>query len=117
MSCPPNGSSQQVQIDQLYTETLRLEDNGIVEPIFDPDHGYRYETNATLTLICDPGTNTTFESKYWELMEQGEQARGVPFYIFRERVSGTFAGITAIGFYVTIVLAVGRLLRTVFGKE
>ena len=31
-------------------------------------------------------------------------------------MSGTFAGITAIGFYATIVFAVGNLLRTVFGK-
>ncbi len=29
-------------------------------------------------------------------------------------MSGTFAGITAIGFYLTIVLAVGNLLRSVF---
>lgn len=68
MTCPSTSSKELVHLDQLYTETLRLEDNGVVEPIIDPDVGTRYQANANLTLICNPGTNTTFESKYWELM-------------------------------------------------
>lgn len=59
--------------------------------------------------------------KYWFFRHLGKEGNNIVFYVQSDQVAGDMFGgslrnLSIIGFYVTIVLAIGKLLREIFNE-
>ena len=106
----PN-SIETLDLENLFPKLIYMDSTKYL--LFNDKHNHKVETISNINLSFKKTEGVT----YWEL--RGEEYKKLYFYIHCDYILGSIIGKTmknmsVIGFYVTIVLAIGQIIKSLF---